>query len=144
MTTPLHLLRGFVQWEDRRTGQPIKTVDEAESWVRHIAEAGFERFYTWSSRTPRRAEEMEGGSVYFVAKSHTLFRMPFVEVEADGDGCAICMRPELIRVLPHRVGWVRGWRYLQDADAPADAPRLDLDSDPPPGMARDLKELGLA
>ena len=143
MTKPLHLLRGFVEWHDRRTGKDIKTVDDAESWVRHIAEAGFDRFYTWSSRTPRRAEELEGGSVYFVAKRRTLFRMPFVAVEADGDGCAICMRAQLIRVLPVYVGMVRGWRYLTDADAPPDQRPLPLGDDPPPEMARDLKEMGL-
>ena len=144
MTAPLHLLRGFVQWNDWRTDEPIKTVDAAEDWVRYIAGCGFDRFYTSSSRTPRRADEMKGGSVYFVARSVTLFRMPFVEVEADGDGCAICMRPALLRVLPHRVGWVRGWRYLKNADAPPDAPTLDLAGDPPPEMARELKEMGLA
>ena len=142
MSGPLHLLRGFVQWEDRRTGEPIKTIDEAESWVRYIAEQGFERFITWSSRTPRRADEMEGGSVYFVAKRRTLFRMPFVEVEPDGDGCAICMRPELIRCEQHAVGFVRGWRYLKDADAPPDLARPAA-GDPPPEMARELKEMGL-
>lgn len=144
MSAPLHLLRGFVQWKDRCTGQPIKTVDEAESWVRHIAECGFERFYTWSSRTPRRAGELEGGSVYFVAKRRALFRMPFVEVEADGDGCAICMRPELIRVIPRHVGFVRGWRYLEHRDAPLDWVRTYGKEAPPPEMARDLKEMGLA
>ena len=143
MSAPLHLLRGFVRWEDRRTGEPIKTVDEAESWVRHIAECGFERFYTWSSRTPRRADEMEGGSVYFVAQRRALFRMPFVEVEPDDDGCAICMRPELIRCEQYAVGFVRGWRYLADKDAPPDLVRAAA-GDPPPEMARDLKEMGLA
>ena len=143
MSGPLHLLRGFVQWADRRTGEPIKTIDEAESWVSYIAAQGFERFYTWSSRTPRRADEMEGGSVYFVAKRRALFRMPFVEVEPDGDGCAIGMRPELIRCEQYAVGFVRGWRYLKDADAPPDLVQSAV-GDLPPEMARELKEAGLA
>lgn len=147
MTAPLHLLRGFVQWDDRRTGEPIKTIDEAESWVRYIAECGFNRFYTETTRRVTRAAELEGGSVYFVGgpkRNQALFRMPFVEIEESGGGYAICMRPELIRVRQDFVGFVRGWRYLKDADAPPDLPRVAGDGGAPPEMARELRELGLA
>ncbi len=82
--------------------------------------------------------------MYFVAKRRTLFRMPFVDIEPDGGGCAICMRPELTRVLPYYVGFVRGWRYLKDADAPPDLPEVAGAGDAPPAMARELKEPGLA
>ena len=143
MSAPLHLLRGFVEWRDRRTGQPIKTIDEAEDWVRYIADQGFDHFYTWSSRTPRRADEMAGGSVYFVAKRRALFRLPFVAVDPDERGCAIVMRPQLVRVEQHAVGFVRGWRYLADADAPPDLPAPAGTGDAPPAMARELRELGL-
>lgn len=127
----LHLLRGFVQWTRRdsngRNG-PIKTVDAAEEWVSHIASLGFDRFYTWTTRRPRRAAELEGGSVFFVGgerRAQALFRMPFVEVEEHDDGFAICMRPELIRVERHFVGRVRGWRYLDAASAPPDLPERE-------------------
>ena len=144
MTAPLHLLRGFVQWYDRRGGRgEIKTVDEAEAWVRHIADLGFERFYTWTSRRPQRGVELEGGSAYFVRSGRTLFRMPFLAIEHEGEGVNIVMRPELIRVEKKRVGMARGWRYLADADAPPDlAPAPDAEL--PPHLQSELKELGLA
>ncbi len=132
MTAPLHLLRAFTGWGNERR-QPIRTVDGAEAWVRHIAELGFDRFYTWSSRTPRRADELRGGSVYFVAKRRALFRMPFSEVEPDGDGCAIRMRPELIRVRQDYVGMVRGPALPPRRGRPA---RPARDRRPPPAMHR--------
>lgn len=143
----LHLLRGFVQWHDRNTGKDIKTIPEAEAWVKHIADRGFDRFYTWSSRRPTRAAELEGGSVYFVGgpkRNRALFRMPFVGLEEHGPGWGICMRPELIRVYQHHVGKVRGWRYLKGEDAPPDLPAVEIaGADLPPEMKRDLEEAGL-
>ena len=144
MTATLHLLRGFVQWHDRRGFGEITTVDDAEAWVRYIARHGFEEFSTITMRRPARAEELEGGSVYFVRRGATLFRMPFIGLEDYGGAWAILMRPELIRVERKRVGMVRGWRYMADADAPPDLPRMPLGSDDLPEHMRDeLKELGL-
>ena len=134
----LHLLRGFVQWSDRH--KQIKTVDDAEAWVKHVADMGFDKFYTWTTRRVSRAAELKGGSVYFVRQGRTLFRMPFQEVEPDGDYWAINMKPELIRVEQVRVGMVRGWRYLKDEDAPPDLSEAQID-----GQAwQELRELGLA
>lgn len=147
MSGPLHLLRGFVQWADRRTGEPIKTVDDAESWVRHIAELGFDRFVTETTRRVTRAAELEGGSVFFVGgpkRNQALFRMPFMEIEGEAGDWAIFMRPELIRVRQDFVGRVRGWRYLEHKDAPPDLSSIAGADDAPPEMARELKELGLA
>lgn len=141
----LHLLRGFVQWY--RGAEPIKTVEAAEAYVREIAGEGWDRFYTWSRRCPTRAAELEGGSVYFVGgpkRNQALFRMPFVEVEESGGGFAICMRPELIRVRQDHVGKVRGWRYLQERDAPPDLPAVEVSGDElPPELQAELREAGL-
>lgn len=146
----LHLLRGFVQWHDRNTGRDIKTIEDAEAWVRHIAGLGFERFYTETTRRPTRADELEGGSVYFVGgpkRNQALFRMPFIEVEeygGEGGVYGIAMKPELIRVYQHHVGKVRGWRYLEDKDAPPDLPAVEVSGDElPPEMQAELKEMGL-
>ena len=147
MSAPrLHLLRGFVQWTNRHERKPIKTVAEAEEWVNYIASLGYDRFYTWTTRRPKRAAELAGGSVYFVGgerRAQALFRMPFVEVEESDDGWAICMRPELIRVERHFVGRVRGWRYLPAESAPPDLPRRDPAGDVPADLARALDELGV-
>ena len=145
MSGQLHLLRGFVQWKDHRPGcGTIKTVDEAEGWIRYIARGGIHDFATWTTRRVTRADELEGGSVYFVRSGIVLFRMPFLGIEAiAGDSeWAILMRPELIRVEQKRVGMVRGWRYLADADAPPDLPAAG-DDGLPEHMRHELKELGL-
>ena len=143
----LHLLRGFVQWHDHNAGRDIKTIEEAEAWVDHIHEMGFNRFYTETSRRIKRADELAGGSVYFVGgerRSQALFRMPFVEVEEGYNGFSICMRPEIVRVRQDFVGKVRGWRYLEDRDAPPDLLAVEIaDVDMPPEMVSQLKRDGL-
>ena len=111
----LHLLRPFTQWRSGRS------IDAAEKYVERVREAGFERFYTWTSRRIAREDELAGGSVYFVHKGYTVFRMPFIEVERDETTLwGIAMEPKLIRVEPAHVGWLRGWRYLEADKAPAD------------------------
>ncbi len=113
----LHLLRPFAKWRIKP-----HTVDQAERYVNEVYGAGYGVFYTVSSRRPKRAAELEGGSVYFVRSGFTVFRMPLVEIEVRRSGVCIAMRPKLIRVEPRKVGMVRGWRYLAAADAPPDIP----------------------
>lgn len=115
---PLHLLRPFTQWRIKP-----HTVDRAERYVRVIRQQGHDRFFTLTSRRPTRRDELlDGGSVYFVGNRRTLFRMPLLGIDRDERGYWIRMRPELIRVERKLVGRVRGWRYLEAADAPADLP----------------------
>ena len=35
----------------------------------------------WTSRRPRRTNELEGGSVYVAVKGETVFRLPFARIE---------------------------------------------------------------
>ena len=143
----LHLLRSFVQWY--RGSEPIKTIGEADEYVREIAGAGWDRFYTWTSRRVTRAAEMKGGSVFFVGgpkRNQALFRMPFVDIEESGGGWAICMEPKLIPVQQLHVGKVRGWRYLKAEDPPKDIPYHLRGVEPiglPPGLRADLERDGL-
>ncbi|MCY4507537.1 MAG: DUF1489 family protein [Acidobacteria bacterium] len=125
-SAPLHLLRPFARWRWRGKGD-ITTVEQAEEYVAHIASLGFGEFYTGTARAPTRAREMKGGSLYFVRDKVTLFRMPFLRVEFDRETARrfqgevlVIMRPELIRVERQHVGFLRGWRYLADEDAPRD------------------------
>lgn len=58
------------------------------------------------------------------------------------------MEPRLFAVEQRRIGFLRGWRYMKDADAPPDLPRQLLNdneqaNEMPPEMRRDLKEAGL-
>ena len=149
MSAPLHLLRPMTQWHWK--GRHLTTIEEAKSYVDHIAGLGFDRFYTATTRAPRRVDELKGGSVYFVRQGHTLFRMPLKAITDDrktarqyGGEVLIEMEPRLIRVEQKRVGFLRGWRYLEDRSKPADLPdRPDADA-MPEEMASELKELGLA
>ena len=133
----LHLLRPFTQWASGAS------IDDAVEWVGWMPEDA--EFATWTSRCPARLEALDGGSVYFVRARHALFRMPFLRVEPAGRQFAILMATRLIRVERKRVGFVRGWRYLDDADAPADlAPREDGGAEHlPPELHAGLKEAGL-
>ena len=75
---------------------------------------------------PKRADELIGGSVYWIVKHRITARqtiLGFADREEDRK-TVIRLDPELVpvRALPKRAH--QGWRYL----APADAP-LDLDGD---------------
>lgn len=99
---------------------------------------------------PRRKDELlNGGSLYWIIKGQMVARQPikeFVEV-AQPDGkprCGIVLVAGLIPVWPRKVRIFQGWRYLEDADVPADMPTDDTDETPLPiSLARELRELGL-
>ncbi|HEX8571837.1 MAG TPA: DUF1489 domain-containing protein [Allosphingosinicella sp.] len=95
---------------------------------------------------PKRAEEMVGGSIYWIVKHRIAARQAiigFVEREQDRR-TVIRLDPELIgvRALPRRAH--QGWRYLAAEDAP-----LDLDGDDsglgelPPELTARLSALAL-
>ena len=83
------------------------------------------------------------------------FRMPLVRVEtvADFDPAvpveekfrdhvSLTCECRIVMVAPRPVGFLRGWRYLADKDAPPDLV-MPAAGDPPPEMARELREMGL-
>lgn len=75
---------------------------------------------------PKRADELIGGSVYWIVKHRITARQTiigFADREEDRR-TIIRLAPELVpvRALPKRAH--QGWRYLTPADAP-----LDLDGD---------------
>ena len=77
---------------------------------------------------PKRAEELVGGSIYWIVKHRITVRqtiLGFAESEADRR-TIIRLDPELVpvRALPRRAH--QGWRYLKPGDAPPD---LDGDGD---------------
>lgn len=94
---------------------------------------------------PRRADELIGGSLYWIVK-HRLTARQTILGFADGADrrTIITLDPELVpvRALPKRAH--QGWRYLAIEDAP-----LDFDGDDeglatmPPGLALELAALGL-
>lgn len=71
---------------------------------------------------PKRADELIGGSVYWIVKHRLAARQTiigFAEREEDRR-TIIRLAPELVavRAVPRRAH--QGWRYLAPADAPAD------------------------
>ena len=123
----LHLLRNMPPHID---GRPIDLESFrrlTEQWSRESGTL----FGSWTRRRPRREAELEGGSVYFVSKGWTMFRMPFVGLERVSDfsrraapewrdAWAITCRPQMRIVESRRIHRLQGWRYLEPANAPPD------------------------
>src|SRR3954465_14789819 len=70
---------------------------------------------------PKRADELIGGSVYWIVKHRLAARQTILGfAERDDRRTIIRLAPELVpvRAVPRRPH--QGWRYLASADAPAD------------------------
>lgn len=92
---------------------------------------------------PKRHEEMAGGSLYWIHGGVLVGRSPLIGfADAPDRRIHIRLKPMLVAVeaLPRRMH--QGWRYLEDADAPPDAPESGS-ADLPPALAGELARLGL-
>ena len=99
---------------------------------------------------PKRAEEvLDGGSIYWVIKGYVRVRQRIKGFDwgigrSGRKRCAIILDPKLVKteLMPQRP--MQGWRYLDPASAPRDlAPGTRDMPELPPGMAEELRELGL-
>ena len=97
----------------------------------------------------REAELLGGGSIYWVFKGVLLARQRLLTLEErrGQDGirrCALILDREIVRVTPTPRRPFQGWRYLAGADVPGDVPRgRAAEPELPPGIARELAEMGL-
>jgi hypothetical protein len=108
-----------------------------------------EQFHT-TRMVPKQIEALtEGGSLYWVIKGMVQCRQRLLDVRpfVDGEGisrCHLVLEPAVVRTewQPRRP--FQGWRYLKQADAPADigASHAELMA-MPPKLRRELAELGL-
>lgn len=94
---------------------------------------------------PKRAEELIGGSIYWIIK-HRLAARQAILGFADGADRRTVIRldPMLVpvRALPKRAH--QGWRYLEPADAPQDFDGDDEGmAELPPALIVKLSALGL-
>lgn len=95
---------------------------------------------------PKRHEEVAGqGSMFWILKHQLIARSPILGFgEAEGGRVAILIDPKLVLVQARPKRAHQGWRYLEDADAPADlggdATGLDI---MPPALMTKLAELAL-
>lgn len=70
---------------------------------------------------PKRADELVGGSLYWIIKHQLVARQTILGfAESDEGRCVIRLAADLVpvRVQPRRAH--QGWRYLPGEDAPAD------------------------
>ena len=94
---------------------------------------------------PKRHEEMEGGSLYWIFEHALIGRSPLIGFEQRDDGrWHIRLEPRLIPVVTKPKRAHQGWRYLKDEDAPRDLGDGESSGDVmPPKLARELMKLGL-
>jgi hypothetical protein len=111
------------------------------AWLESHAEEGEAKLTT--RYLPKRIAEMDGGSLFWIFQGVLVGRSPLLGFAEKPDGKHwIRLEPRLIPVdaRPRRAH--QGWRYLEAADAPADASG-DAGDTLPPKLASELAKLGL-
>lgn len=95
---------------------------------------------------PKRAEELIGGSIYWIIRHNVAARQTIRGFDDDPDSRRTIIRLDcdLVRVRPQPRRAHQGWRYLEAADAPPD---LDAAEDAvavlPPALLVQLTALAL-
>lgn len=104
--------------------------------------------WVYTRNTPRRMEELEGGSLYWVVRGVIRCRQELVGFDEDFDKeeahkyCRIKVKRSLIPTAPRACRAFQGWRYFTPDDAPPDLSKGDT-GDMPREMADELRRLGL-
>jgi hypothetical protein len=94
---------------------------------------------------PKRHEEIEGGSLFWIIKHQLIGRSPILGFgEAEGGRVAIYLEPRLVLVQARPKRAHQGWRYLEGADAPKDLGEAGGGIDEmPPHLVGQLAAMGL-
>jgi len=94
---------------------------------------------------PKQADELIGGSLYWICKHRFGLRQPLIGFEeGEGGHCLIVLAAELIEVQPRVRRAHQGWRYLKAADAPPDLfGESETGGEIPPALQAELSVLGL-
>jgi len=94
---------------------------------------------------PKRADELAGGSLYWISQHRFGLRQPLVGFsELEGGRCGIILAPTLIEVEPRPRRAHQGWRYLGAEDAPKDLSEGGVSGEGIPGaLHAELATLGL-
>lgn len=93
---------------------------------------------------PKRAEEMIGGSLYWILKHQLVARSEILGFEEpEGGRARIIVSARLIDVRPKARRAHQGWRYLDEKDAPADLGSGEEGEVLPGHLAHELAKLGL-
>lgn len=93
---------------------------------------------------PKRADELIGGSVFWILKHQLVARSEVLDFEdAEGGRTHIVVDARIVRVQPIACRAHQGWRYLDAAAAPPDL-LVPTEGDAlPPALLDDLASLGL-
>jgi len=133
------------------------SIEDLASWqaerLRARRKAGEKkpRLFHRTFQTPkRRAELLDGGSLYWVIKGIVQVRQPLADIgegtKDDGSPCCLLiLKNELVPVRPVPRRAFQGWRYLDPEEAPGDLKRGAANSivAMPPKLRKQLVELGL-
>lgn len=93
---------------------------------------------------PKRADELIGGSLFWILKHQLVARTEIVDfMEAEGGRTDIVVSTAIVRVRPVARRAHQGWRYLEHADAPPDLLSGDGADALPAHLVGDLSALGL-
>lgn len=130
------------------------SVDDLRAWVAQRLEDARresripEQIHQTRMMPKRGTEVLAGGSLYWVIKGQVQVRQPILAlrpiVDAEGIArCHIVLEPAFIATewQPRRP--FQGWRYLDGAEAPPDAPTREGTAALPPEFRRELADLGL-
>jgi hypothetical protein len=94
---------------------------------------------------PKRAEELIGGSLFWIIKHHLVARQTIVGFAESEEGrCVIRVQARLVPVRAYPKRAHQGWRYLVGGDAPLDLMDGDVSlGELPPRLISELSALAL-
>ncbi len=93
---------------------------------------------------PKRAEELIGGSIFWIVKHRLAARQTILGFDEQGDRRTIIrLDPAVVQVRPLLKRAHQGWRYLAPEDAPGDFEDGDELLVMPARLERKLTGLGL-
>lgn len=94
---------------------------------------------------PRRADELVGGSLFWISKHRLGMRQRILGfAEAEDGHCVIRLDARMIPVQPVTRRAHQGWRYLAGSDAPPDlTDGANSEGQIPSALAAELANLGL-
>ena len=133
------------------------SIEDLASWqaerLKQRRRAGEKRpnlFHRTFQSPKRRAELLDGGSLYWVIKGIVQVRQRLLDIteghKQDGSPCCLLiLKNELVPVRPTPRRAFQGWRYLSADEAPPDLKRGAVSgiTAMPPKLRKQLAELGL-
>ena len=104
-----------------------------------------ERIVLSTRYRPKRADELVGGSLFWICQHRFGLRQPLAGFEdIEGGRCGILLEPVLIEVEPRPRRAHQGWRYISTNDSPADiAPGGGPEGRMPATLHAELAAIGL-